>query len=336
MLFFLSSTPDSNIKNTLIFASRTDASIRTIYADGTEMKVIWLGIANSYPSSPSWSPDGRLVVFSVSYPASQSFTEIHVLTIDTGKENIYILQGSKYPAEPVWSYSGKQIMYISEQNGCRRAYIMDLDGSNQKPVLSDIPCISSSSSEHYNAIWSPSGRYIGVVSLEGQAASTIVIDAQTLKIYSKTPTHVGNFGVSYGFDWSSNDSLLVYPAGADQHLCIYDLQVSNEKCFPNLSNISRPIFSPDGKYIVASVGCIDICKISIVSLEGVISDLLIKTTSNLNLTPIRWSPDRNQIILYSCEVDSCQLMVWDFTKGQTIFIAAQGYDPTWKPDNGTR
>ena len=99
--------------------------------------------------SPSFSPDGSKLA--VSYRQDTSHWEIHVLNAD-GSGQVRLTQTSyealmqqqlkqEKPhswnnAAPAWSPDGSQIAFVTDRTGQWEIWVMNADGTNQRPLLS--------------------------------------------------------------------------------------------------------------------------------------------------------------------------------------------------------
>lgn len=99
--------------------------------------------------APRYSPDGRLLIFSLSHHGSSS-----IYTYDLEHKTVVrITRGRSIDTSPCYSPDGKSIVFNSDRGGTQQLYIMDADGSN-------IRRLSFSKGRYATPVWSPRGDYI--------------------------------------------------------------------------------------------------------------------------------------------------------------------------------
>ncbi|GHT92207.1 protein TolB [Alphaproteobacteria bacterium] len=99
--------------------------------------------------APRYSPDGRLLIFSLSDRGSSS---IYTLNMET-KEIRRITRGRCIDTSPCYSPDGQHIVFNSDRGGTPQLYIMDSDGANIKRL-------SFSRGRYATPVWSPRGDWI--------------------------------------------------------------------------------------------------------------------------------------------------------------------------------
>ena len=82
--------------------------------------------------SPSWSPDGRYLIYSWQPPKGYKH-DIFLLEIVTGAI-IQLTSGRGSNENPHWSPDGRHVTFQSDRTGSKQIYIMNLDGKNLKQV----------------------------------------------------------------------------------------------------------------------------------------------------------------------------------------------------------
>ena len=115
-------------------------------ADITTGKKAPVVTSGSLNTSPTFSPDGRRIVFSRGMGAN---VEIFSCRRD-GSELKRLTTSPNIDANPSWSPSGTEIAFTSSRSGSPQIYIMDVEGTNQRRVTFE---------GEYNdgAAWSPDG-----------------------------------------------------------------------------------------------------------------------------------------------------------------------------------
>jgi TolB protein len=99
--------------------------------------------------APRYSPDGNLLIFSLSRRGSSS---IYTLNLHT-KHVTRLTKGSCIDTSPCYSPNGKHIVFNSDRGGTQQLYIMDSDGSN-------IRRLSFGRGRYATPVWSPRGDWI--------------------------------------------------------------------------------------------------------------------------------------------------------------------------------
>ncbi len=99
-------------------------------ADGTNLQR--LISEGGHCDSPSWSPDGRFVLYSWQAPR-QWRHDIYLVEAATGR--LFQLTSAQGNNEsPDWSPDGRHIVFQSNRGGLRQVFIMNIDGKNLKQL----------------------------------------------------------------------------------------------------------------------------------------------------------------------------------------------------------
>jgi Tol biopolymer transport system component len=112
---------------------------------------MYLPQLTSGPSSVSWSPDSKEVVYSM---AGSLWRQ----KIDS-KEAQQITDGAGYDYQPDWSPDGKSVIYVSYQKDAMELWVLDLGSGKSQPL-------TSGRAVNVEPRWSPDGKRIVFVSTQ--------------------------------------------------------------------------------------------------------------------------------------------------------------------------
>jgi Tol biopolymer transport system component len=221
---------------------------------------------------PSWSPDGRAIVFE---RTTDGDSEIVVMNVASGTTH-QLTHNEVDDGTPVWE--GRTIYFRSDRDGTTRWYQMDIDGRRQQPAPNG-PSMESRSTDGRICVsegtwngglaifrcdpgktpWRLTGDRHGeqpVVSADGRYVLYENRDTDPAGIYMMNADGSERHRVSDGTDptWSPNGQVALFKSlnndGAWE-VTVYDLR-SREKRLLGLG--VHPAFSPDGRQILFMSG----------------------------------------------------------------------------------
>jgi Tol biopolymer transport system component len=127
-------------------AETRGARLMLVRPDGTGLTAVTSGATND--GMPSWSPDGKEVVFRVAGPGRRG---LYILTLATG-ERRKLETGSDYDTFPFWSPRGDWITFTSNRDGDYEIYRVRPDGTGVRR-LTRLPGSDAHSSVSPDGEW---------------------------------------------------------------------------------------------------------------------------------------------------------------------------------------
>jgi Tol biopolymer transport system component len=138
-----------------VFAGgNTDNEIYVVRPDGSNVRNVSQQPAND--ALPSWSPDGRRLVFRSTRDGNK---ELYVINVDgTGLTRLTAAPGTD--TFPHWSPLGDRIVFASDRTGDFEIYTVRPDGS-------EVRQLTHSPGFDMHPVWSPDGKWICFASQRG-------------------------------------------------------------------------------------------------------------------------------------------------------------------------
>ncbi|MBI5554842.1 MAG: Tol-Pal system beta propeller repeat protein TolB [Elusimicrobia bacterium] len=148
----IDSTPSWSPSNRdIVFISDRTGIPQLFVTDSEGVNVRRLIFSNIYTDSPEWSPTGERIV----YVSKMQRGEFNIFTTDvSGNYQQQLTSGTKRNENPSWSPDGRFLVLVSNRNGKSQLFVMNNDGSNQRPLFPG-ELADQFKGEIYTPCWSP-------------------------------------------------------------------------------------------------------------------------------------------------------------------------------------
>jgi TolB protein len=231
---------------------------------------------------PVWSPDGDQLAFVF---AGRTFvrrqTDIYLLDARCALQ----LRPCENPLrnltdtptderEPTWSPDGKHIAFVSDQDGQREVYVMNIDGGEWRNL-------TQNPAEDFSPVWSPDGTRIAFVSDRTRNYEIFVMDAYTGDAVRNVSL---NRAEEWSPVWSPDSNHLTFISDETGSYQVYLLTLDNRR----IRNLTRhnssdfsPAWSPDGKHIAFVSNRSEMQRIYLLNIECRVSaeDCIVPVTA---------------------------------------------------------
>lgn len=130
------------------------ADVAIVRSDGSDLRILTDGTGND--GFPSWSPDGKRIVYR---SANKTGKGLAIIDVETGSVT-RLTTGSQNDNFPSWSPRGDAIAFVTDRDGDYEIYAIKPDGTN-------IRRLTNSPGNDAHLSWSPDGEWIAFTSARG-------------------------------------------------------------------------------------------------------------------------------------------------------------------------
>ncbi|MFN2118915.1 MAG: TolB family protein [Anaerolineales bacterium] len=236
-----------------IFELQAQDQLCLINADGTGWRrLTTTDEVRSY--YPSFSPDGRSVVYSSNLDGE---FKLHEITLGGQVTPL----GDTVGYAPEVSPDDRMVVYASDSGSYEDVWLMDRDGSDRRLLYSDA----------WDPTWSPDGsRILFATNIDGLSQlASIKLDGTSFQQITRLPALRGRS------DWSSDGAHIVTYSGLpwQRELFLMAPDGSDLRQITSGGNSQGPAFSPDGQWVAFTAyfdAMYDIhgCEIYIMRIDG--------------------------------------------------------------------
>ncbi|MBM4296723.1 MAG: Tol-Pal system beta propeller repeat protein TolB [Deltaproteobacteria bacterium] len=191
--------------------------------------------------SPSWSADGRSILYSSFKDRSQT---LYLFELFSGKEVKFTPRGSAKYLGGKLSPDGQSVVATMESAGNSNLYLLDR-GGNVIRRLTDAPGIEVSPA------WSPDGKQVVFVSDRSGSPQLYILDLASGN--TRRLTYSGGYNTSP--EWSPKGDRIVYTGRVGSRFAIFSISVDGgepRKLTSESADSEDPTWSPDGRFIAFS------------------------------------------------------------------------------------
>jgi Tol biopolymer transport system component len=214
-----------------------------IRPDGSDETNISLIFQNKFAEASSWGPDGSILTYDVITPGTEGARDIVLVDFSADElEEVVITANIEYDCYPSFSPDGSRIVYMSQRDGQRDLYIMDLEGQ-------DILQLTDSEAYDYEPAWSPDGERIAFVSRRTGKSQIFIMDADGSNVVQLTDSDYLDWRPA----WSPDGEWIAFESWREGNADIFIMRPDGSdqtQLTTSLAEDGHPHFSPDGRYLI--------------------------------------------------------------------------------------
>jgi hypothetical protein len=217
----------------IAFNSRMDGNADIYVVDPDGKNLTRLTSSTAHDLYPSWSPDGKKIVYQNDKDGDQ---EINILELTT-KKVTRVTNNTCNDWSPVWSPAGDWLAFYSDCDGERDIYKVHTDGSDRTQLT------ASSGSYNWFPAWSPDGKEITFSSNRSGKYHIYVMDADGNNVRDLGAGCISSFSpdgtkILYGVYCNDTDDLFLMNAdGSDKQALTDGYECKNATWSPDATQV---------------------------------------------------------------------------------------------------